>query len=42
MVRTLCRSGNGLDVVSAAAGTGKTFTLDAMREAWEASGHRVL
>jgi hypothetical protein len=42
MVRTLCRSGNGIDVVSAAAGTGKTFTLDAMREAWEASGHRVL
>jgi len=42
MVNRLCTSGNGIDVVCAAAGTGKTYTLDAVREAWEASGHRVI
>ncbi len=42
MVQRLCGSGNGIDVVCAAAGTGKTYTLDAAREAWEASGHRVI
>jgi ATP-dependent exoDNAse (exonuclease V) alpha subunit len=42
MVRRLCTSGNGIDVVCAAAGTGKTYTLDAAREAWEASGFRVI
>jgi Ti-type conjugative transfer relaxase TraA len=42
MVQRLCTSGNGIDVVSAAAGTGKTYTFDAVREAWEASGHRVI
>jgi Ti-type conjugative transfer relaxase TraA len=41
MVQRLTQSGNGVDVVSAAAGTGKTFTLDAAREAWQRSGYRV-
>jgi Ti-type conjugative transfer relaxase TraA len=42
MVGRLCTSGNGIDVVCAAAGTGKTYTLDAAREAWETAGYRVI
>jgi len=42
MVRSLTRSGNGVEVVRAAAGTGKTYALDVAREAWEASGYRVV
>jgi conjugative relaxase-like TrwC/TraI family protein len=42
MVAKLTTSGNGIDVVCAAAGTGKTYTLHAAREAWEVSGHRVI
>jgi conjugative relaxase-like TrwC/TraI family protein len=42
MVVRLCRSGNGVDVVTAAAGTGKTFTLDAAHLAWHHAGYRVL
>jgi conjugative relaxase-like TrwC/TraI family protein len=42
MVTRLTRSGNGIDVVSAAAGTGKTYTLDAARDAWQAAGYRVV
>lgn len=42
MVRSLTRSGDGVEVVRAAAGTGKTYSLDVAREAWEASGRRVV
>lgn len=42
MVRALTSSGHGVDVVVGRAGTGKTFALDAAREAWQTSGHRVI
>jgi conjugative relaxase-like TrwC/TraI family protein len=42
MVRHLTTSGAGIDVVIGAAGTGKTFALDAARAAWAASGTTVL
>ena len=42
MVRHLTTSGAGIDPVVGAAGTGKTYTLDAARHAWEASGHMVV
>ena len=42
MVSRLVTGGQGLDVVSAAAGTGKTYTLDAAREAWQKAGYRVI
>ena len=42
VVREMCRSGRAVDVLVAAAGTGKTFSLDAAREAWQQSGHRVI
>ncbi|HEX8104296.1 MAG TPA: MobF family relaxase [Solirubrobacteraceae bacterium] len=42
MVRRLVGSGDGVDVVVGPAGTGKTFALDAAREAWEASGFRLI
>jgi len=42
MVQHLCRSGQPLDVVIGRAGAGKTFTLDAVREAFENSDHRVI
>ena len=42
MVRTICSSGDGIDVVEGVAGSGKTFALAAAREAWEASGYRVI
>lgn len=42
LVGALTRSGDGVHVVRAAAGTGKTFGLDAAREAWLNSGVPVL
>ena len=42
MVSWLVRDGNGVQIVCAAAGTGKTYTLDAAREAWELAGYRVI
>ena len=42
MVLGLCRSGNGVDIVTAAAGTGKTYTLDAANLVWTHTGHRVI
>ena len=42
MVDQLCRGGSGVVVVAAAAGTGKTYALDAARDAWEPTGYRVL
>jgi hypothetical protein len=41
LVRRLTGSGDGVDVVRAPAGTGKTFALEAARTAWEAGGYRV-
>ncbi len=42
LVVALTTSGRGVDVVVAAAGTGKTFSLDAARAAWHESGHTVI
>ena len=42
LVRQLCFSGAGVEVVVAPPGTGKTFSLDAARQAWEQAGYRVL
>ncbi|HTD49052.1 MAG TPA: MobF family relaxase, partial [Acidimicrobiia bacterium] len=42
LVVRLTTSGHGVDVVVAAAGTGKTFALDAARDAWQRSGRRVV
>jgi hypothetical protein len=42
LVVALTRSGRGVEVVRSPAGSGKTFALDAAREAWQASGVPVL
>ena len=42
LVAAITTSGAGVDIVNAPAGTGKTFCLDAAREAWQASGHTVI
>ena len=42
MVRQLVTSGNGVALVRAKAGTGKTTAIDAARELWERDGYRVI
>jgi len=42
MVRRLATSGAGVDLVVGHAGTGKTFALDAARDAWQSSGIHVI
>src|SRR3546814_8614136 len=42
MVRTICSLGDGVEIVEGVAGAGKTFALAAARDAWQASGHRVI
>lgn len=38
----MTQSGNGLDVLTAPAGAGKTFAFATARDAWERSGYRVI
>ena len=42
MVRSVCGSGDGIELVEGVAGSGKTYALASAREAWEASGYRVI
>jgi len=42
MVRRLCGDGDRVQVVIGPPGTGKTFALDAAREAWEGWGYTVV
>ncbi len=42
MVRAICSSGDGVEIVEGVAGAGKTFALAAARDAWTASGYRVV
>ena len=42
MVRTICTSGDEVEIVEGVAGAGKTFALNAARQAWAASGYRVI
>jgi len=42
LVVALTSSDRPVDVVIAAAGTGKTFSVDAARDAWSRSGHHVI
>jgi conjugative relaxase-like TrwC/TraI family protein len=41
MVRHVCGSGNGVDVVIGVAGAGKTTALAAAAEAWQQAGYRI-
>jgi conjugative relaxase-like TrwC/TraI family protein len=41
LARRLTRSGDGVEVVRAPAGTGKTYALAAARDIWERAGTRV-
>ena len=42
MVRALCGRGDGVHVVRASAGAGKTWTMELARRAWEAQGYTVV
>jgi Ti-type conjugative transfer relaxase TraA len=42
MVRSLTTSGDGIQIVRAAAGTGKTYALDAARQAWQSESRKVV
>jgi hypothetical protein len=42
MIRRLCGSGRAVEVVIGRAGTGKTYALDACRQAWTESGIPVV
>ncbi len=42
MVQAICSSGDGVEIVEGVAGAGKTFALAASRDAWNASGYRVI
>jgi conjugative relaxase-like TrwC/TraI family protein len=42
MVRQICSSGDGVEIVEGGAGAGKTYALAVARHAWETSGHQVL
>lgn len=42
MVREVVASGNGVDIVLGAAGSGKTSALECARAAWEGSGAHVI
>jgi conjugative relaxase-like TrwC/TraI family protein len=42
MVRDLCQSGAGVQVVVGRAGTGKTYALGVARHAWQLDGYQVL
>ena len=42
MIETVCRSGDAVVLVEGAAGVGKTYALDACREALEETGHVVV
>lgn len=42
MVRRICGSGDGVDVVPGVAGSGKTHALAAAHDAWRASGRTVI
>jgi len=42
VVADLCLRGDGVSVLRAAAGTGKTFALDAAREAWQSADVELL
>lgn len=41
-VRSVVTSGNGVDVIEALAGTGKTYTAGALRQVYEDAGYRVI
>ncbi|MCU1498519.1 MAG: Ti-type conjugative transfer relaxase TraA [Acidimicrobiales bacterium] len=42
VVRRICGSGDGVDIVEGVAGAGKTYALAAANEAWTGSGRRVI